>query len=94
VIVSLSLPLDAIVHIVDIAIVVWIIHTIRLSSFRDGAMMKMAGHQPNVPIRPVTIPIHVEDSLIVQAIATALAIEQLAVADTLTPPAATILWRV
>jgi len=54
-------------------------------------MMKMVGHLPNVPIRPVTIPIHVEDSLIVQAIATALAIEQLAVADTLTPPAATIL---
>ncbi len=71
---SSSSPFDAIVHIVNIAIIVWIIHTIRLSSFRDGATTKMAGHQPDVPPRPVAVPIHVEDSLVIQAIATAPAI--------------------
>ena len=44
-------------------------------------MTKMAGHQPNVTPRPVAVPVHVEDSLVIQAIATAPAIERPTVAD-------------
>ena len=44
-------------------------------------MAKMAGHQPNVTPCPVAVPVHVEDSLVIEAIATAPAIERPAVAD-------------
>ena len=41
----------------------------------------MAGHQPDVTPRPVAVPVHVEDSLVIQAIATDPAIERPTVED-------------
>ena len=44
-------------------------------------MPKMAEHQPDEPPRPVAVPVHVEDSLVIQAIATAPAIERPTITD-------------